>query len=203
VFYSVQIAGEEITLLRLVSPGLVAALAAVAVYCANSMAGRGSRSLVRSPWVSRALPALLVISWAVVNGGWTVDWLANLSYRQRDADRWLESNLPPGSVLIGAVAPGLCLNNRFVAVSVIERLCNDHLPVERFAPAPRYVLILDGRWRERWWRAHYPAIVAPAHATHHFRRLLRWSFVISVYPCRPDSDAARRGPSGRGFVLDL
>jgi len=48
------------------------------------------------------------------------DWLLHLTYRQRDADRWLAANLPANSVLIGAVTPGLTLNNRFVCVNVIE-----------------------------------------------------------------------------------
>jgi len=129
----------------------------------------------------KAAPLAAVVVWCVVNLYWTGDWLVHISYRQREADRWLAENLPANSVLIGAVTPGLTMNNRFVCVNVIQTLCNDHQPLERFAPAPRYVLILDDRWREVWWQRHYPEVIAPERRIHAFRGLLRPFFVIGVY----------------------
>jgi hypothetical protein len=154
----------------------MAGLAAIAVvHCADVVPLR-NRSVV-----SR-LPALLLLAWGLIDLIWTGDWLLHLTYRQRDADRWLADHLPPGSVLIGAVAPGLCMNSRFPAVNVIEDLCNDDRPVERFAPAPRYILILDDRWKETWWVKHYPELVAPERRMHAFPHLLRSFFTIGVYP---------------------
>jgi hypothetical protein len=129
----------------------------------------------------RAVPVASLIVWSLVNLYWTGDWLLHLTYRQRDADRWLAENLPQNSVLIGAVAPGLSMNNRFVCVNVIEKLCNDQRPLEKYAPSPRYVLILDDRWREAWWQRNYPDIVAPEHRIHAFHGLLRPFFVIGLY----------------------
>ena len=112
-------------------------------------------------------------------------WTVHLTFTpEQDAFRlrlrqWLAENLPPGSVLIGDVAPGLCLDNRFQAVSVIPGLCNDQAPVERFAPAPRYIVILDGTWKERWWLQRYPQYVTQEHRIHLFPRLLHWP--VGVY----------------------
>jgi 4-amino-4-deoxy-L-arabinose transferase-like glycosyltransferase len=119
-------------------------------------------------------------AWALVNGYWTADWLMHLTYRQRNADAWLAKNLPANSTLIGAVAPGLCMNNRFKAVNVIEDLSNDQHTLDQFAP-PRYILILDEDWKEVWWTHHYPALVAPEKRIHAFPQLLRPFFVIGLY----------------------
>jgi 4-amino-4-deoxy-L-arabinose transferase-like glycosyltransferase len=121
--------------------------------------------------------------WAVINMGWYGDWLAHLTYRQRDADRWLAQHLPANSVLLGAWAPGLCLNNRLQAWNIMKDLCNDDHPVERAGDAPAYILILDnGNWNEAWWTQHYPELVAADRRIHAFKRMLRPYFVIGLYP---------------------
>jgi hypothetical protein len=119
-------------------------------------------------------------------------WLLHLTYRQKQADRWLAAHLPPDSVLLGDIAPCLCLNNRFKAIHVQVDLCNDHQPVERFAPAPRYILILDGNWKERWWMKHYPDLVAPERRVHLFPRLLRFS--VGVYAVPGELGSSPGGP---------
>jgi len=139
----------------------------------------------------KAAPMAALVVWSVVNLYWTGDWLLHITYRQREADRWLAENLPANSVLIGAVTPGLTMNNRFLCVNVIEKLCNDHQPLERYAPAPRYVLILDDKWRESWWLRHYPAVVAPERRIHAFRGLLRPFFVIGIYKVPDDMKPER------------
>ena len=119
--------------------------------------------------------------WAVVNTYWTGDWLLHLSYRQKEADRWLAEHLPPNSTLIGDVAPGLCLNNRFKTINVIPGLANDGAVVEQFG-APRYILILDGsKWREHWWEERYPDLILPSRRLLTFRNLLRKSLDVGVY----------------------
>lgn len=155
-------------------------------------------------YTSQHLFWLSVLGWIIGNGGWYADWLLHVSYRQRNADQWLAANLPPGSVLIGAVAPGLSLDNRFRCVNVIEGLCNDVNPVEKAAPAPRYILILDrhtiagaqyepalvpnpatlwaDRWKEPYWRRAYPDLVRPERRLKAFPHLLRPFFTIGVYP---------------------
>lgn len=165
------------------SMGIVAAIAG------HERIKRGRHSSTqRARWISnvsqKAVPCVFLGVWAIINLGWTSNWITHLTYRQREADAWLGSHLPANSVLIGAVSPGLCLNNKLRAVSVIADLCNDHRPVESFAPAPRYILILDDRWRERWWDMHYPALVDKRRRVMVFDRILRSNFRVGVYPVK-------------------
>jgi hypothetical protein len=170
-----------------VGPGILAGLTAVVSW---SMLPR-SRIDAERPTIARLIPVAALGLWGAVNLFWSADWLLHLTYKQRDADRWLADNLPANSVLIGAVAPGLCLNNRFVTVNVIGKLCNDQEPVEKYAPAPRYVLILDDQWREPYWMVHYPDLIAPARRMHAFRGMLRPYFVIGLYPVPPGAERTR------------
>ena len=125
------------------------------------------------------VPASFLLLWTLVALAWTGDWLRHIAYTQRDAGQWLATHLPADSVLIGDVAPGLCMNNRFQVVNVIPGLCNDQQPVERFAPAPRYIVILDAKFKEPWWRKNYPVLVAPNNRIHFFPRLIR--LPVGVY----------------------
>ena len=123
--------------------------------------------------------------WAVVNTLWLGDWLTHLHYRQRDADRWLAENLPPQSVLIGDAAPGLCLNNRFVAIPVIKGLCNDHQILETSASrGPRYVVILNGQQNTDWWRSLYPEVIQTQRLKRTFSGLIH--FAVTVYEVPED-----------------
>jgi len=128
---------------------------------------------------SRMAAALTVGCWLLINGGYLSDWLTHLEYAQRDASRWLAAALPAGSVVIGDVAPGLCLYNNFEAISVIPGLCNDRQPVERFHGRTRAIVILDGPLKERWWTEHYPRLVAPEKRVRLFPRIGR--FPVGVY----------------------
>ena len=120
-----------------------------------------------------------LLLWGLVATGWFGDWLLHLEYTQRDADQWLATHLPPNSVLIGDVAPGLCLNNRFRCINVIPGLCNDNQPVEKFATTPCYIVVLDGKFKEPWWRKNYPDLVAPKNLLRLFPRIIR--LPVGVY----------------------
>ena len=76
------------------------------------------------------------------------------------------------------MAPGLSLDNSFRAIHVQPGLANDDKPVERFAGSPRYIVILDGRWKERYWLQNYPELVAPERRIK-LARVLRWD--IGIY----------------------
>ena len=124
-------------------------------------------------------PALLLGCWFIINASWSIDWLAHLTYVRRDADRWLAQNLPVNSVLIGDVAPGLCMDNLFTAVSVIPGLCNFEAPLESFAGRPRYVAILDERFLEKYWLKTYPLAVADDLRIRHFPSIVK--FPVGIY----------------------
>ncbi len=170
-----------------------ATVAAMAAVGASALCGGASLLLLaaavraRPEWMARCLriaPAAALIGWAGINACFTADWLAHLTYAQRDASRWLAMNMPPNTVMIGDVAPGVCLYNRFRAVSVISGLCNDKLPVERFAQWQRAVVILDGAYKERWWTERYPAVVRPVNRIALFPRITR--FPVGVYRVRDE-----------------
>ncbi len=126
----------------------------------------------------RAVAVALAVAWVGVNAAWLTHWATHIRSTQIEMSRWLAATLPEGSVLIGDVAPGVSMETEFTAVNVIPGLCNGVKPVERFAAKPRYVVILDGRWKEAYWTKHYPEIVMPERRLT-LRRVLRWD--VGVY----------------------
>ncbi len=125
--------------------------------------------------------AFIILGWVLSNVYWYQDWLRHISYRQWQADSWLGANLPPNSVIFGDISNGLCMNNHLLPVCVMRGLCNYHDPLARYRDRPEYVLILDGRWKERWWVKHYPGVVVDANRIHVFDKVLRKSFVLGLY----------------------
>src|SRR5205823_1821031 len=122
---------------------------------------------------------LSLTAWVIVNTLWLGDWMRHLAYTQWDMSVWLARNLPADSVLIGDVAPGVSLDNPFVAVHVQPGLCNDRAPVEAWPGRYCYIVILDGRWKERYWLERYPKLVEPWRRIR-LARVLRWD--VGVYP---------------------
>jgi hypothetical protein len=157
-------------------------------------AAAGLRSAIaRGPGVAGVVPfaaAGMFLCWAAVNAGYSADWLAHLRYHQRDAGRWLSANLQPGTVLIGGAAPGLCLDNGFVAIPVIPGLCNDQQPAAMARGRPAAVAILDGPERERWWQERHSELIAPQNRIALFSPIGR--FQVGVYSVRGDGRAAHR-----------
>lgn len=139
--------------------------------------------VIRKPDASHRYEVVItsLALWLIVNTYWVGDWLNNLTYHQIQAGKWLAEHLPDNSTLIGAVAPGLCINNRFKAVNVIEGLCNDKRPIETAAP-PRFVAILDeNKWLERRWKDRYPVELGNEKRVFLISGLLRDSFQIGIY----------------------
>jgi 4-amino-4-deoxy-L-arabinose transferase-like glycosyltransferase len=117
-------------------------------------------------------------AWLLVNGAWLGDWAARLDYSQVRFSHWLAENLPPDSVIIGDLAPGLTMETKFKAIHVQPGLANYDQPVEQFATAPRYVAILAGRWKEKYWSERYPEIIDSSRLLKS-ARVLRWD--VGVY----------------------
>lgn len=141
-----------------------------------------------SVWKARtpagpALPKWLVPGvlglWIALNGAWIADWAGHIRYAQRDLSLWLGAHVPASAAVLGDVAPGLCMDNRLKAVSVIPGLCNDAAPVARFGSQGSVVAVLDGARLEPWWKRHYPRIVHPARRMR-IARVIKWD--VGVYP---------------------
>ena len=121
----------------------------------------------------------VLILWTGVNAGWLADWWVRREYTLSQSSEWLGRNLPAGSVLLGDVAPGLGMDTPFVTVNVMKGFANDARPVEAFAPRPRYILTIDGKWKTPYWIDRYPERVHPSRRIRHWR-VMRW--MVGLYP---------------------
>lgn len=171
-----------------------AVLYAVPTAGAAAAAACRCRLAALKPSAHLLLVAATMVIWAGVNAWWYSDWLTHLEYTQYRFNRWLAGNLPPNSVLLGDVAPGLSMDTRFMAIDVQEGLCNDHNPVERWARYPTYILLLDWVWKEPYWIKRYPELVAPRRRMRHVR-ILRWW--IGMYPAQTAAEPASSARSSR------
>ena len=120
----------------------------------------------------------------LINGGWFADWWLHREYTLKESSQWLKANLPPNSVLLGDVAPGLGMDTPFETVNVMKGLCNDADPVERSRGRPRYILTIDGNWKTPYWQERYPLLVQPQRRIRSWR-VIRW--MIGLYPATVDS----------------
>ncbi len=140
--------------------------------------GRGTLQTAFKPdFVSRLL--VFVGIWGIVNGCWLSHWLSSLKTTRRDAELWLETHLPESTVLIGDCAPGLALDSKFRVLNVQPGLCNDQDTLAKLVKYPRAVVILDGVWKEKWWRQHYPQAVSERRRAALFHPLI--SHTVGVY----------------------
>jgi hypothetical protein len=174
-------------------PSLSQALIAVSAAGAAATVWLAPRRTGGAATTPRWLVPCAVALWLGVNGFWLGDWARSLAYTQYETSRRLGSMLPASAVLIGDVAPGLCLDNGLVAANVIPGLCNYRDPIGQFAGRPRYIAILDGRWKEQFWLRWYPEAVAPSRRIY-TAMAVRWR--IGVYAV-PESNARRSVPSPR------
>jgi hypothetical protein len=140
--------------------------------------GRWSLVVGRLSVAGRGLIAVPLALWLICNAFWLTDWARHINYSQIEMSRWLGDNLPPDSVLIGDVSPGLSMNNKFMAIHVQPGLANDKQPVEQFTGRPRYIVVLDERWKEQYWMHNYPELITENHRVKS-ARVLRWD--IGVY----------------------
>ncbi len=143
---------------------------------------------VRSATVGAPRFAMCVVIglWMVINTCWCLDWVRSLSYVRRNADRWLTANLPTGSVLIGDVAPGLSMDGNFQSVSVIPGLCNFDRPIEKYADHPEYIVILDERFQEPYWRSKYPLSLAKGNRIKLYPSIVKFPVGIYMIPKNTD-----------------
>lgn len=134
-----------------------------------------------APKIRRLVILGSAVLWLMVNIYWYQDWLGHISYRQIALSRWLGSHLPANAVIFGDLAPGFCMSNQLRCVNVMHGLCNYRDTFEEAHGRPSYILILDGRWKERWWVNQYPQLVSSKFRISEFDHILRKSFVIGLY----------------------
>ncbi|MDE2125845.1 MAG: glycosyltransferase family 39 protein [Armatimonadetes bacterium] len=130
-------------------------------------------------------PAMILAIWFASNGLWLGDWLTHITWHRLAADNWLARHLPANTVLYGDVAPGLCLNNGFKVVTVQPGLCNSRRLFHLYPNDPAAVLILDGSWKELWWRRHQPQVVSDSNRIMFFPKIVRYPVGLYKGPNYP------------------
>ncbi len=134
-------------------------------------------------WRKGAKAACIV--WGVVNTVWLAQWLCTLRWTQRDTEQWLAAKLPADSVLIGDAAPGLTINTKFRAVNVLEGLCNDTRPFDKYPDKPRYLVMLNERNNFLWLEGQYPNQFLSTNRLKFFPDVMGFEIVVYRFPNDP------------------
>jgi 4-amino-4-deoxy-L-arabinose transferase-like glycosyltransferase len=137
------------------------------------LAARGLAGLRRS-WAIAA-----AVLFVVTSGYWYARAWETRTYAERDASRALGALLPHGAVVIGEMAPALCLGTPYAAAPVQPGLSNDDHPVERLH-ATTVVVTRAPVWMD-WWHTHYPSIAHPSHQIATLRLSGPRQTIVDVY----------------------
>ncbi len=129
--------------------------------------------------IKRLTAPVVVLLFVTVSSLRLTDWARNLSYSRQEVEHWIQGNVPPNSVLVGDMASGVALDTRLPIVPVIAKLCNDDHPVERYRGRPTYLVMLDGAFREKYWKRHYPYLFDPKYRVAYFPRVIKYP--IGIY----------------------
>ncbi len=89
--------------------------------------------------------------------------------------------LPPRSVVVGDMAPAVCMGTTLDAAPVQFGLSNDIRPVETLNAD--YLAITRAPVYTRWWQARYPNIVQPARRVASLAVGTRW--IVDIYKAKP------------------
>lgn len=140
-----------------------------------ALAGLALASLALAP--RRALAAAAFF----VSAAWLgIAWHGR-TWTARANAHTLARLLPARSVVVGDMAPAVCLGTTLDAAPVQFGLSNDTRPVETLNAD--YLAITRAPVYTRWWQARYPSLVQPA------RRLVslpvgtRW--IVDIYKAKP------------------
>ncbi|MCX6378404.1 MAG: glycosyltransferase family 39 protein [Armatimonadetes bacterium] len=143
-------------------------------------AGTGYLLWKRGAKYSHRLTAVFALNlFLIVSALRLGDWARNLSYSRQEAEQWIQANIPPNSVLIGDMASGVAIDTRLPLVPVIAKLCNDDQPVEQYKGRPTFLVVLDGEYRHKYWKRHYPYLLSPHYRVAYFPRVVKYP--IGIY----------------------
>lgn len=116
-----------------------------------------------------------------VNMAWLgIAWHGRTWTAQAGA-RALSRLLPARSVVIGDMAPAVCLGTTLDAAPVQVGLSNDTRPVETLGAD--YLAVTRAPVYTQWWRTRYPDIVRPARHVASLAVGTRWT--VDVYKTKP------------------
>ena len=120
-------------------------------------------------------------AFAITSALWLGTAWQGRTYTERDTATALAKQLPPGSVVIGDVAPALCLGTGLDAAPVQPGLSNTVRPVETLGAD--YAAIMRAPVYTHWWTARYPQLVQPARRVAALR--VGNKRIVDVYRVKP------------------
>ncbi len=103
------------------------------------------------------------------------------TWTARDNARTLAHLLPARSVVVGDMAPAVCLGTTLDAAPVQPGLSNDARPVEILGAD--YLAVTRAPVYTRWWQARCPLLVQPARRVASLHVGTRW--IVDVYKVKP------------------
>ncbi len=140
------------------------------------LAGLAARSV--AGW-KRPVQITAAALFLLTSGVWYgLAWTGRTNARQ-EASADLTRLLPPGSIVIGELAPALCMDTPFAAAPVQPGLSNNDYPVERLHAAA--VMVTRTPYWQNWWAARYPGIIQPSHKIATFTLGGTRHYVVDVY----------------------
>lgn len=141
-----------------------------------ALAGLGARGLSRLRSQVRFAAIGLFV---VVSGIWFGQAWEHRSVNMQSASQYLADRLPARSVVVGEMAPALCLDTQFAAAPVQPGLSNYSDPVSRLHATA--IVVTQTPFWTNWWKSHYPAIIQPSHRVATLQVGGRWHRVVDVY----------------------
>lgn len=141
--------------------------------------------------------AIAMAAFALMSGYWYVRYASAMTFTEAAASRRLTMEFPKGALLLGDMAPQLCLGTPLRAAPFQAGLSNDDRPLETLHPAG----VLVGRepaWRG-WWMKNAPEILGSGNRVERVTIGGRGECVVDVYrvPLRESSAAIGAGARNR------
>lgn len=140
--------------------------------------------------------AVAMAVFALMSGYWYVRYASTMTFTEEAASRRLATEFPKGALLLGDMAPQLCLGTPLRAAPFQAGLSNDDRPLETLRPAG----VLVGRepaWRG-WWRSYAPGLLEPENRVEQVTIGGRGECVVDVcVPLRESSAAIDAGARNR------
>lgn len=130
------------------------------------------------------LRSSIVALFCLVSAIWIGVSFSHAAFTMAQARIGMAHILPSNALVVGDVAPSLCMDSQIQAAPMQPGLSNDDRPIETLHP-DAIALIRSGTW-DGWWTSHYPGILDPS------RRIAGWTIgpgyrmeVFSIHKLAP------------------
>jgi len=101
--------------------------------------------------------SIATAAFIVVSAAWLIPAFTARQFTMQETGLAIAKLLPANSLIVGDVAPALCLGSKLQAAPMQPGLSNDKRPIESLGAAA-VVLIRSDTW-DGWWSSHYPGLL--------------------------------------------